>query len=343
MPRRIGTPLDQWPNEDRATWERASASADVFDTVAVAARWREKSRDQARYAYGRWLAHLDQHDPSALDSPVAARVTPDRLQSYVARLEQRVSTMSIAAELQHLALALRAMTPGEDWAWLRQRQYAYQKRARPREKRHKIVDPRRLVELGEQLMDSADSATGKQERGRRYRDGLLIALLAMMPLRRRSLASLQIGRHLLQVAGRYLIELEAEDTKSGHSIEFDVPDVLTPRLTVYLERYRPLFPRAAAETALWLSSKGGPLGGDAIYDLVCRHTHDAFGVAIHPHLFRDIAVTAIAREAPEALAMARDLLTHAKSDTTQKYYSRAQTADAARRHAETLERLRTRR
>ncbi len=343
MPRRIGLTVDQWPSQDRATWERANASADVFDTAAVAARWREKSRDQARYAYGRWLAHLEQHDPSALDSPVAARVTRDRVQSYEARLEKRVSTMSVAAELQHLALALRAMAPGEDWAWLRQLQYAYQKRARPREKRHKIVDPRRLVELGEQLMDSADRATGTQERARRYRDGMMIALLAMLPLRRRSLASLQLGRHLRQAAGRYVIELEADDTKSGHAIEFDVPAALNPRLTVYLERYRPLFPRAAAETGLWLSSKGGPLGGEAIHDLVCRRTEEAFGFPIHPHLFRDIAVTAIAREAPEALDVARDLMTHAKSDTTQKYYSRAQTADAARHYGETLERLRTRR
>lgn len=343
MPRRIGLAMDEWPDEDRVAWERATASADVFDTIAVAARWRQKSRDQARYAYGRWLAHLHHHDPGALACPATARVTPSRLQDYVTRLEKRISTMGIAAELQHLALALRAVAPADDWAWLRQRQYTYQRQARPREKRHKIVDPRRLVELGEQLMDSADSAAGKHERARRYRDGLLIALLAMIPLRRRSLTSLQIGRHLRQVAGHYVVELEAEDTKSGHTIEFDVPGALTSRLTVYLERYRPLFPRSATETGLWLSSKGGPLGGEAIHDLVCRRTQDAFGVAIHPHLFRDIAVTAIAREAPDALDVARDLMTHAKSDTTQKYYSRAQTADAARRHAETVERLRSRR
>ena len=161
----------------------------------------------------------------------------------------------------------------------------------------------------------------------------------MRPLRRRSLAALEIGRHLQRVAGLYIIELDEEDTKSGHPVEFDVPEVLTDRFTTYLERYRPLFPRAAEERALWLSTKGGPLRADAIYHVVCRRTADAFEVAIHPHLFRDIAVTAIAREAPGALDVARDLLTHAKRETTQKYYSRAQTADAARSHAAIIEQL----
>jgi hypothetical protein len=91
---------------------------------------------------------------------------------------------------------------------------------------------------------------------------------------------------------------------------------------------------------MWLSTKGGALGADALHALVCRRTEDAFGFSIHPHLFRDIAVTAIAREAPQALSIARDLLTHAKLETTQHFYSQARTADAARAHADVLARLR---
>ena len=47
---------------------------------------------------------------------------------------------------------------------------------------------------------------------------------------------------------------------------------------------------------------------DAIYDLVCRRTHAAFGREISPHLFRSIAVTTIARDAPNKIGVARDLL-----------------------------------
>lgn len=46
---------------------------------------------------------------------------------------------------------------------------------------------------------------------------------------------------------------------------------------------------------------------DAIYDLVCRRTHAAFGHEISPHLFRSIAVTTIVRDAPNKIGFARDL------------------------------------
>ena len=214
MPRRIGLTLDQWPAADRAAWERTTAPNDVFDTAAIAARWRDKTRAQARYAYARWLTYLRDGEPNALELPPAERLTPDRLEQYTLRLRQRLCEMSIAADLQHLSLALRAIAPDIDWSWLRQRQYAVQKRARPREKRHKIVDPRRLVVLGNELMATAETQERRLEQARRYRDGLLIALLATRPLRRRSLAAIEVGRHLQRVGMHYVIELAEDDTKT---------------------------------------------------------------------------------------------------------------------------------
>jgi site-specific recombinase XerD len=249
--------------------------------------------------------------------------------------------MSIAAELQHLQLALGALAPDVDWGWLRQWQYAYQKRARPRDKRGKIVDPRLLLDLGCALMDSAEESAHTSERARQFRDGLVIALLVSRPLRRRSFGALEIGRNLHFKAGRYVIELQEHDTKAGHPVCFDVPDGLTSYMTRYLETYRPLFSGARTSKALWLSAKGGRLGEDALYDLVCRRTREAFGFAIHPHLFRDIAATAIAREVPGSMLTARDLLTHAKLETTQQFYTQARTADAARTYAEVVARLRS--
>ena len=62
-----------------------------------------------------------------------------------------------------------------------------------------------------------------------------------------------------------------------------------PYLTRYLEQYRTLFPCAETDDHLWLSSKGGGLGAEAIYSLVCQRTEQGLGLAISPHLFRDIA------------------------------------------------------
>lgn len=335
----MGLSLSEWPQLDLGSWSRAVASASFFDERAVAAHWRPKTRMQAEYAHGRWLAYLRDQDPALPGLPPEARDTPERMQHYVETLALRLTGMSIAAELQHLSLAFRAISPKGDWSWLRKLQYAYQKRARPRDKRSKIIDPRRLVALGFELMDGADRECRIAGRARRYRDGLLIALLASRPLRRRSLAALEIGTSLLEVAGRYVINLNDGDTKAGLPIEFDVPDMLGPYLVRYLEQYRPMFPKADESRALWLSSKGGALRDNAIYGLVSQRTKDAFGFSIHPHLFRDIAATAIAREAPEQLSIARDLLVHSKVEVTDRYYMQAQSADAARVHAATLARL----
>ncbi len=341
MPHRIGLPIDTWPAGDRAAWQRATSTVDFFADDGVAAGWRPKSQQQACYAYARWLANLSAHSSDALVAPPAQRVTPERLEAYVAWLATRIKPMSVAAELQHLLLALRALAPREDWTWLGKIQYRFARHAHPRDQRHKMVDPRRLLKLGCTLMDSAnDDSVSPLARARQFRDGLLIALLVMIPLRRRSLTALHFGQHVRQVGDAFHLNLAGDDTKAGHAVDFVLPHDLAPYFSRYLTQHRPRFPRPSLTTALWLSSKGGALGADAIYNLVCRRTHAWFGFAIHPHLFRTIAATTIAREAPDRISVARDLLTHAQLDTTLRHYAQAQTVQAARDHGALIARLR---
>src|SRR5207245_2030464 len=95
---------------------------------------------------------------------------------------------------------------------------------------------------------------------------------------------------------------------------------------------RPQFRGHASTKALWISSKGGRLVDEAIHALVRRRTQTAFGIAIHPHLFRDIAATTIARAKPHALGLARDLLTHTNVETTANFYNQAKTSEASRKY-----------
>jgi integrase/recombinase XerD len=340
MPKRIGLRQSDWPPVDRSAWERANAPADAFDDQAGAAHWRPETRYQAQVAYGRWLAFARATYPEAWSEPPGARLTEVRARGYVEALRARIAPMSVAAELQHLLLAMSVLAPDSDWAWLRQWQYRCQKDARPREKRSKIVHPNRLIELGRLLMDGADDEPRLMLKARRYRDGLLIAFLATRPLRRRSIGALELDRNIRSVGSAYVVYIDAEDMKSGQSIEFELPGWLTPYMKRYLEHYRLLFPAAARARSLWLSSKGGPLVDEAIHALVCRRTKAALGFAIHPHLFRDIAATAIARDSPEQIGVARDLLAQSKVETTLRHYTQAQTVDAARKHARIIEALR---
>jgi integrase len=335
--RRIGIPAGAWPAEDQALWERAFARGSIFDDRPASSDWRPATRRQAYYAYGRWLGYLSTADPKALREPAVARVTEERARAYFEARAVRLSAMGLAAELQHLLLALRAIAPNVDWSWLRDWQTSVQRRARPHDKRAKLVDPLRLWQLGLALMDSASQVPKTLEAARQYRDGLIIALLVARPLRRGSFAALAIGTQLLKSASGYVVELRGEDTKNGQPIDFEVPSALTPYMDRYLADVRYRFRGHGLTDALWLSTKGGRLVDEAIHAIVCRRTKAAFGIAIHPHLFRDIAATALARAHPHAPGLARDLLAHTNVETTQNFYTQAKTSEASRRYNEITE------
>lgn len=342
MPKRLGLRLAEWPAADRAAWSRAITATDYFDDEATAATWRPKTRDSAASAYGRWLAHLKRHRPASLQQPLDARPNEEAIGDYATVLAARIRATSVAAELNHLVLALTAMAPNIDWKWLRRIQSAWQRRAQRRDLRPRMVHPTRLLALGVALMESADSTGDAMAAARQYRDGLLVALLACRPLRRRTLSAVELGRHLGRFGDRYVLAIPGSDMKSGVPSEFELPEDLNPYVTRYIERYRPVFPGAGEVAALWMSSKGGALGDAAIYELVLRRTRAAFGFSINPHLFRHIAATAIARESPESVSTARDLLTHANLDTTASYYLQATTSGAVKTYASLLEALRSR-
>jgi len=60
----------------------------------------------------------------------------------------------------------------------------------------------------------------------RYRDGLMIALWAFIPLRRKNFAALEIGRHLLREGDSWFVIIPREEAKTGTPIEFAVPESL---------------------------------------------------------------------------------------------------------------------
>jgi len=162
--------------------------------------------------------------------------------------------MSIAAELQHLLLALGALAPHTDWARLHAWQYAYQKRAQPRDKRSKIIDPANSSNSALRSWTAQSRPPVRRTRApvsRRSGDRAPVS----RPLRRRSFGALELDRSLQFTGGRYVIELNEHDTKAGHRVSFDFPMELTSYVTRYLETYRPLFPGASDTKALWLSSR----------------------------------------------------------------------------------------
>ena len=55
-----------------------------------------------------------------------------------------------------------------------------------------------------------------------FRDGLIIALLALVPLRRRTLAALRIGKHLVRSGNVWVLDIPAEDIKTKRPAEYPI-------------------------------------------------------------------------------------------------------------------------
>ncbi|HYH47215.1 MAG TPA: hypothetical protein VEG34_16160, partial [Thermoanaerobaculia bacterium] len=108
------------------------------------------------------------------------------------------------------------MFPLRDWTWLRAMRSAVQRRSTPsRRKAGRIVSPAVLLDLGTTMMEEGQAGTASDPlpAARLHRDGLIIAFLALIPLRRSNLVSLEIGRQLARSAGGWIIIIPGEEAK----------------------------------------------------------------------------------------------------------------------------------
>jgi hypothetical protein len=83
-----------------------------------------------------------------------------------------------------------------------------------------------------------------------YRDGLLIALAALVALRRRTAARLVFGENVLHQGGQWRFAVAAVDTKTGARIDGYLPPWLNERLTRFVDHYRPHLTGAKVSSAI---------------------------------------------------------------------------------------------
>ena len=338
------TPFNQWPTADQFAWNTALATGDRFDGRGAASHWSPASKNSIRAAYGRWLGFLGQKFPQLLSQNLLERVTPDSIGTYIKQLNMEVAASTTHIYIDHLLCALRVTAVDNDWGWLRSVACRLKRDVIPKAKRYRIVDSQRLFELGILLMDQADMKSDDKplESAILYRDGLLIAILAARPLRRRTLSIIRIGQHILRIGDHYTLTFSSADTKNKQPIDYVLPVKLTSYLDRYLGHYRGLFPNAENHDGLWVSAKGNPLSASSIYRRVISRTHEAFGFSINPHLFRDCAATTLAIQKPEHVLMGAGLLGHSDLRTIHQHYIHAQTTKAGNAHQAVMRKLRRR-
>ena len=333
---RVYLPYECWPQADVLTWEFAIAAGDVLDGRGPAHRWRPATRRTNIEHYSRWLAFMLTAEGN-LDKRPAARVTKPNVRAYIEHLKGSIAPRTVVSSLVGLKVMMQAMSPDDDWRWLADICNRLHRNAVPSvDKRARMLSSNDLQQKALRYLDKlAKTDLNKRKELVGYRNGLMVALMAAHPLRRKNFAELSLGTTIRETQAGWMIDIPGAVTKNGQPIQFEVADRLTPYLKTYLECVRSRI-AAPLENALWVSWDGGRMVHHMVYIAFTRITVELFGRPINPHLFRDCAATTLASHSLRGAMAAPGLLGHLSTQTTEKHYIHARQLEASRKMNEIL-------
>jgi integrase len=345
MTRLVSMRIGDWPDADRQMWNSLVSGDDPLADFGALSHLRETSQRGLIKCYGRWLEWLYRTEPEILASPPCSRATVARLRAWIDVLAQ-VADPTRLTLVNGALRVLRAAYPEANWRLplrlLDRLRYEAQNWQSSR-KQGRVISGAVVLQAAIHVCGPKAEAT----QARFYaelmrRDGTMIAFLAMLPIRLRSLSELSLGKSVLVSATQIKVALSGDMTKNGLPWEAMVPQPLEAMLRSYLSETRTwLMKRTGARhDCLWVTSMGGPLAYGQIKNRIPEATGRELGIKISPHLFRDIAVTTLVRASPEDAQLCRALLGHASFGIVERHYNQAKAIEAGRDYAAILEELR---
>jgi hypothetical protein len=179
----------------------------------------------------------------------AAQVTVPNVEAYITDLTGRVRSVTVYNCIYMLRRAAELLSPTSNFSWLAEIEKDLALVMEPRSKFDRLVFTGRLLEAGLTLVAEARGFTDNDfTRARGVRNGLMIALLALCPIRLKNFAALDIGHTFREVHGGWWIALPGSTTKSRRLDERRVPEVLNPAIDLYLHQSRPALLRSRSTT-----------------------------------------------------------------------------------------------
>lgn len=339
-------PVEKWPPADQLLWAKACAPVSLFDDEGGGLHHLAAvSRRKYAKGWGRFIAFLSSSIPAALALSPADRLSKANVQAYVDHLRASGNAdYSIISRLEELVAVAAALDASFDPKLIHRFISVLKAKVRPVRNKAHIPMANELVDLGFQLMASA-SDPSKRKDAMAFRDGLMIAFLALHPVRRRNLLAFHIGKNLVRQGEGYMVVFAGSETKTGTPQEADLAKVLVEPMNKYLSVWRPaLMAREgrrmrAIGTSVWVSSVASPMSPNGLSGRIEMRTRKAFGKAINPHAFRDAAATTLAVVDPIHVRSAAPLLGHRSLATTEKHYIHAKGLEAQRSYLELLKTL----
>ena len=344
-------PFKDWSELDRQLFEAAfPAAADPFDeTVGPGADLRPRSKSIISYGYARWLAWLAREMPESFAASPAERVTRERIKAYASSLGKTMKSASVGSYIAWLFFACRYMFPCHDWEWLKTIKTRLETNGSRRPHRALPFDSVTLQDVGLKMMDEAvvllinvDRTDQRQLREvvELFRDGLIIALIALTGLRRRNLQSLTLGDTIKRAGDVWCISINPRDSKTNVAIEISLPESINSRIVWYITEVRPLFPGSSSHCGLWCAWTGRPVTDDAMYRLFKRRMSERTGYDLTLHDARRIIATSIPAFDPPNAAMASQVLGHLNERVTERHYNQGRGVEASRRMTELISSMR---
>ena len=328
MPEWTHLPYTAWPEWLRDRWSQACQPNDSFLGEAGAfSDWRPATIDNARSALSDYLGGFD----SPL-SESAQFITPASIRVYILSMRRRdLHIRTLHTRTAYLFRVAKRLWPNDDWAWFGAivARLAQHSRTAPKMKRP-FVHLRELYATGFALMDNAASRRISVYRVLQYRDGLLLALLTVAPVRLKN-ARQATEAHLNLEA--HTIAWEGHETKNHDAVCYDLPEDLVERLEQWLQLYRPwLLQHFGKEAqALWLNRHADALSARGLREQLKRRTEQELGVTIRPHDIRTCVATSIISDFPERVQDARNLLGHRHPKSIESYKTAAASFGAQRK------------
>ena len=262
-----------------------------------------------------------------------------------------MATLAIALSFYDIALRRLAL-PEADLKEMerlkkRARPGRYTMSARIREEVRQFVEDDNALSLFFRLPELMAEQAMKDFKSRRcvqaarlHERALALALLRASPMRRRSLAALEIETHFIgDKLGRIIrFNLPAELSKTAVIVDSAIPRGTAEMFHRHITMFRPLLPHSDGSSwlfpgvAIAIGRNPGTLAR-GVSSAVCK----AMGKRFHVHLVRHIVGSLLLNEDPEAIHHVTRILHHRTAKTTLEVYGHLRTRKADERYAEILE------
>jgi integrase len=327
--------IDEWPEADQLGLLDARRPAQRLKRGGAASHLALVSQVDIANRYGLYLDYLQRIGRLDRAASAMTLVTADNVRGFIVELEARVRSVTVWNSIYKLRRAAQLIAPTVDFQWLTEIEKDIELVMTPRSKANRLVLTERLVEAGLTLVREAEMF-GKTALARAVgaRNGLLIVLLALHPVRVKNFAALSIANTFIKVGGRWWLHIPSANTKSHRMDERQIPEFVTDVVNNYIETHRPVLCRGREHPALWISSTTGrQLTTKNLGTLISKLTRETIGVDVSPHLFQAAGASTAAVYGGDRPHLASSLLNHRHVRVTEENYNRSNDISAGREYA----------